>query len=265
MLIDGRKINQEIGEGLKAKIELKNIKPSLGILCVGEDKASLSFINVKKRFGERYGFAVNILNLKEDTGILEIKEHLEKLQSQNDGVIVQLPLPENLEVYTDEVLSCIKKDKDVDDLNVGNFKAPIVLALNKIMEYVETDTNDEFNFHQKVIGIVGLGQVVGLPIKTFLENNNYKIEIIEKGQHEKIKNCEVVISGVGIPDLIKSESIRPGSVLVDYGCSYVDGVATGDFDKKCFAVSSYYTPVPGCMGPLVVACLFENLLKAASN
>lgn len=131
------------------------------------------------------------------------------------------------------------------------------------MEFIETDTNDQFNFHEKVIGVVGLGQVVGLPVKTFLENNNYKIEIIEKGEHEKIKYCDVVVSGVGIPNLIKKEFIKPGSVLIDYGCSFVDGVAVGDFNKECYELSSYYTPVPGCMGPLVVACLFENLLNAS--
>lgn len=99
MLIDGKEINRKIGENLQAQI-LEKIgiakKPSLGILCVGEDKASLSFINVKKKFGEKYGFEVNILNLKEDVSISEIKEYLDNLQNQNDGVIVQLPLPEKL-------------------------------------------------------------------------------------------------------------------------------------------------------------------------
>jgi methylenetetrahydrofolate dehydrogenase (NADP+)/methenyltetrahydrofolate cyclohydrolase len=102
-----------------------------------------------------------------------------------------------------------------------------------------------------------------MPIKNFLEEENYNLEIIKKDEFEKIKTCDVVISGVGKPYLIEKKFIKPGSVLIDYGCSFVGGVACGDFDPECSTICSYFTPVPGCMGPLVVACLFENVLKSA--
>ena len=288
MQIDGRKINKEIGEKLKQEIEAKNIKPSLGILCVGDDKASLSFINVKKRFGEKYGFAVNILNLsprgERSDEVGEIKTNLIKMQSENDGVILQLPLPEKFKDYTEEILKVIEKEKDVDDLNEGNFEAPIVLALEKVLEEVEPHLASPINrggIVQLKFGIVGLGQVVGLPIKNYLENkikSNSKeigsLEIIGHGEFEKIKNCDVVISGVGSPNLITKEFIKQGSILIDYGCSYDSTSPSlslqrrrteqlfGDFDKSCYEKAAFYTPVPGCMGPLVVASLFENVYKA---
>ncbi len=279
MLIDGKKINREIGEFLKKEILEKfgeNKKPSLGILCVGNDPASLSFIKVKKKFGENYGFVVNILILSEQTSLEKIKEELLNLQKENDAVIVQLPLPEKLKENTEEILTLIVKEKDVDNLNDGNFEAPIVLALEKILEVVQPHLTSPINRggSSAKFGIVGLGQVVGLPIKHYLEKNrqknNWEIEIIKKGEEEKIKDCDVVISAVGKPFFIKKELIKEGSVLIDYGCSFVKDesgkeVACGDFDPECFDLASYYTPVPGCMGPLVVACLFENVLKASAR
>ncbi len=257
MLIDGKKINQQVGEKLLQEINKNNLRPSLGILCVGDDKASLSFINVKKKFGEKYGFIVNILNLNENSSLEEIKNSLENLQNENDAVIVQLPLPENLREYTEEILSFIKKEKDVDNLNEGNFTAPIVLALKKVLEEMK-----ETNYTKAKFAIVGLGQVVGIPIKKYLDENNFDVEVVGKGEYEKLQDCDVVISGVGVPFLIKENFIKTNAVLIDYGCSFVDGKACGDFDEACYKKSSYYTPVPGCMGPLVVASLFENVLES---
>lgn len=265
--IDGKFINQEIGSQLRFLIDSKNLKPSLGILCVGNDTASFSFIKVKKKFGEMFGFSVNILNLSEEISIEEIKDNLINLQNKNDAVIVQLPLPEKFKDNTESILGVLEKEKDVDDLNSGNFIAPIVLALNKVMEYIEANSLESFNFHDLKFGIVGLGQVVGLPIKEFLENNNYSVSVIKKDEHEKLLECDVVISGVGKPFLIKKEFIKEGSILIDYGCSFATDprgavVACGDFDPECLVKAKFYTPVPGCMGPLVVACLFENVLKS---
>jgi methylenetetrahydrofolate dehydrogenase (NADP+)/methenyltetrahydrofolate cyclohydrolase len=269
--IDGKKISEEIGQKLFLELQEKKIvgKISLGILCVGKDLASLTFINVKKKFGEKYGFQVNILQLPEPefykledyTGFKdEVVRQLRNLQSRNDAVIVQLPLPESLKIFTDEILSCVEKEKDVDNLNNGVFKAPIVLALENIFKEVGSISKE------KVIGIVGLGAVVGQPIYKYLESEGYKVMKISRSTFSYIHKCDVVISGVGSPFLIKKEDIKSGAVLIDYGCSYagIDGTQKmcGDFDSECFSKASFYTPVPGCMGPLVVASLFENVLKS---
>lgn len=270
--INGKKISAEIGQKLFAEIDNLNLpqKPSLGILCVGNDLASLTFINVKKKFGEKYGFVVNLEKLDFDNQKIisnedlvkfkdEIKNKLIELQTNNNAVILQLPLPENLKEFTSEILSVIEKEKDVDNLNDGNFEAPIVLALQKSLNI----TNE--NWFTKKFAIVGLGQVVGLPIKNFLDNNNIENIVIQRQDHEKIKEADIVISGVGLPHLIKKEFIKENSILIDYGCSYVDGIAYGDFDITCYENAKFYTPVPGCMGPLVVASLFENVLKTVNH
>jgi methylenetetrahydrofolate dehydrogenase (NADP+)/methenyltetrahydrofolate cyclohydrolase len=256
MQIDGKKINSQIGENLFKEIQDQNIKPSLGILCVGNDPASLSFISVKQKFGEKYGFDVSVVNLDVETAVETIKEKLVSMQTRNHAVILQLPLPEKFKNNTEEILKVIDRKKDVDDLNNGDFASPIVIALEKVLTEVGAD------FKHAKFAIVGLGQVVGVPIKEYLDGKNFQNIVIGRGEYEKLKDCDVVISGVGVPFLIKGEYVKQGAVLVDYGCSFVEGKACGDFDPDCFAKASHYTPVPGCMGPLVVACLFENVLKS---
>jgi methylenetetrahydrofolate dehydrogenase (NADP+)/methenyltetrahydrofolate cyclohydrolase len=263
--IDGKKISAEIGEKLFLELQEKNLvgRISLGILCVGDDPASKTFINVKKKFGEKYGFKVNVLSvdLPDLVNYTAFKNQvisdLKKMQEENNAVIVQLPLPAEIKEYTDEILKNILPEKDVDNLNDGNFTAPIVLALEKVLGQVGG------NLQTKVFGIVGLGQVVGMPIYNYLLEKKYNLLKITQENFTDIKKCDVVISGVGVPYLIKNEDIKDGAVLIDYGCSYADingqEKMCGDFDPECFAKSSFYTPVPGCMGPLVVASLFEKV------
>lgn len=263
--IDGKKISEEIGKKLLVEITEKKLQPSLGILCVGNDPASLTFINVKKRFGERYGFKVNVLNLDlpdlndytdfKNKVIIDLK----KLQEENGAVIVQLPLPENLKDFTEEILGHVEKEKDVDNLNNGKFIAPIVLALQKVLMEVGENLQD------KVFGIVGLGKVVGQPIYNHLISQNFNVAKIGRENFPEVKKCDVIISGVGQANLIKREDIKKESILIDYGCSLDNGKFCGDFDGSCYEKSKFYTPVPGCMGPLVVACLFSNVLQSVVN
>ena len=269
MLIDGKKINTEIGENLQKEISIKNILPSLGILCVGEDKASLSFINVKKKFGEKYGFVVNLYKINEGESKDLVIFKLQEIQKVNDAVIVQLPLPNNLKIYTEEILKNILPEKDVDNLNNGSFETPIILALEKSLSLTpalllrsECSLAKGEGEVPKTFGIIGLGQVVGMPVKEYLEKNNLNFKIIGHHNYEDLQSCDILVSGIGQPHSIKKEFIKDGVILIDYGCSYLDGVLCGDFNPECFEKASFYTPVPGGMGPIVVACLFENVLKS---
>lgn len=250
-IIDGRKINAEIGEELKAKIDILGKTPKLGILCVGEERASLSFINVKKKFGEKYGFEVNLYKMSENVSVNDIIENIKKIEEENNAVILQLPLPEQFKADTQNILDIINVQKDVDNLTGKNFyESPIIISLKKVLP-------EKF----EKVAIVGMGKVVGQPVKAYCEQNS--IEFVEVGadDFDKIKEGDVVVSAVGIPKLIKKEHIKPGSTLIDYGCSYFDNDLFGDFDESCYEVAHKYTPVPGGMGPIVVACLFENVLQ----
>ncbi len=252
MIIDGKKINEQIGLELQNKIHELKTQPHLGILCVGEDPASISYLKMKKEFGEKYGFIVNLNYLNENSSKDNIIEKLELMQTENDGVMLQLPLPKKLKNDTEEILESILEDKDVDVLTKKSiYTSPIVTSLLKVAK-----------LEDKKIAIVGLGRLVGLPIRDYLKKENLNFVEVLKGEYEKIKDCDIVISGVGKANVIGAEFIKDGSMLIDYGWDKIGGVLVGDFQKECYEKASSYTPVPGGMGPIVVACLFENVLKA---
>jgi methylenetetrahydrofolate dehydrogenase (NADP+)/methenyltetrahydrofolate cyclohydrolase len=120
----------------------------------------------------------------------------------------------------------------------------------------------------KKFAVVGLGRVVGLPLFQYLQEKKYSVEKVTRwGQFTNGKKYDVIISAAGSPMLIVGKEIKEDTILIDYGCSpyaTVNGVQKfcGDFDVSCYEKCKHYTPVPGCMGPLVVASLFENVLKS---
>ncbi len=251
-MIDGKKINEQIGEDLLAQTNKLQINPSLGILCVGDDKASLSFMNVKKKFGEKYGFTVSLYKLDENVSKKDILEKIDEMEENSNAVIVQLPLPEKFKEDTNEIVEKINVKKDADNLTGKHFyESPIILALQKVLP-------EKFS----KVAIVGMGKVVGIPVKEYCEAKNIEYVEVKKGEYEKIKDCDVVVSAVGVPHFIKKEYIMEGACLIDYGCSYKGDNLSGDFDPECFEIASKYTPVPGGMGPIVVSCLFLNVLKS---
>jgi methylenetetrahydrofolate dehydrogenase (NADP+)/methenyltetrahydrofolate cyclohydrolase len=266
--IDGNKINEEIAEELKNKFsdfkEKTGKEISLGILCVGDDKASHTFINVKKKFGEKVGIVVRIYLLDENVNLEEIKNKLTEIEKENDTAMIQLPLPEKLKIYTDQVLTYLQEEKDVDSLKENNqtFLPPIVFSFQKILE--KCGLNIKNNSEIKV-GIVGKGKVVGMPIKKFCLENNFQVVEIGRGEIEKAKGCDIVVSGVGNAKFIKKENIKENVILIDYGYAILNGKMCGDFDGDCYKKAGFYTTVPGGMGPVVVACLFLNVLKYLEN
>lgn len=257
MKIDGVRIKNEIGEKLQQEITERNLKPSLGILCVGHDPASHTFVNVKKKFGEKFGFVVDVVFLSEEVSLENVKENLKNIQDRNTSAILQLPLPEKFKNFTEEILEILEDKKDVDVLNPKNsfHTSPIIESFQKVIDISNTG-------NKRKIAIVGLGQVVGNPLKNYCLQNGYDVTEIKKDEYDNLKNADIIVSAVGSAKLIKKENIKDGSVLIDYGCSYVDGKAVGDFDQECFTKADFYTPVPGGMGPLVVACLFENVMNS---
>jgi methylenetetrahydrofolate dehydrogenase (NADP+)/methenyltetrahydrofolate cyclohydrolase len=259
--IDGKKVSVEIGQRLLAEIQAKNLHPSLGILCIGEDAISMSYKNGKEKFAITYGFEVVTERFTDEVSTEFIIEKLNKMQDAYDGVILQLPLPEKFKDDTDKILQTLRPEKDVDGSNPNNhnFVPPVVLAFQQALDIVSVD------LATIKIAVVGLGAVVGMPIADYCKNAGAEVIEVGLGEHEKIKEADVVVSGVGKPNVIKADTIKADSILIDYGYSYVDGKCTGDFEKECYEKCKYYTPVPGCMGPLDVAFLFQNVLKSVQD
>jgi methylenetetrahydrofolate dehydrogenase (NADP+)/methenyltetrahydrofolate cyclohydrolase len=281
MKIDGNRIKNEILANLESRIlKAKNITnrdPVLHIFVVGENPATLSFVKIKNKVADKIGVKFIVHKFEESISedflkekILEIQKnttgHERNLAKPNfaldniDGIIIQLPLP--VQINTDNVLNLISENLDIDMLSDASrkseyqksfFKSPIQKTLNKILEGENFET----------IGIVGMGKLIGQASFEYFKNLNKEIFIFEKGDSlENLKKCDVVVSGVGIPNLIIPDLVSPNKILIDFGYGNVNGKLTGDISVECYDFAKKYTTVPGGTGPIMVAFMFENLIES---
>ena len=275
MLIDSRQIAREIGDRIQSEIAIQNLNLTLLVVQVGEDPASTSFIKMKKAFAERVGIKVKLVELSEDGSTNDVKEIVADAGDNKEisGIIVQLPLPKSFN--TREILDLIPPNKDPDLLGSeaqARFAAgeseilpPVVAAVSQIFDnyQVATDLAD--------IAVVGYGQLVGQPVGKWLHNMGIDFALItsENENPEAIlSKADIIVSGVGKPGLIKPHMIKDDVVLIDAGTSEspeapvgpTNRGLVGDADPRCAEKASLMTPVPGGVGPIAVAKLFENLL-----
>ena len=271
MVVNGRKLADEILAGLKKEF-LKLPPLSAGAVLVGSNPASVSFLKQKSKTAEKIGvnfkifkFAANIT-----TGKL-LKEIAQLNKNKNiNGIIVQLPLPKHID--TEKILGAINPEKDMDALSPKpSVFAPTVEAVKFVFRKYRVSLKN------KNILIVGKGRLVGQPVYNWLINTNklssrasdrrlVGIVIIDIKDKNKLptlaKQADIIVSGFGKAVPIKGNMIKRGVILIDFGFSKKNGKICGDFHfNSCAKKAKLITPVPGGMGPIMVAMLFKNLFK----
>lgn len=261
MVIDGRKIAAEI----KAKLAVQaGVKPTLALVLVGEDPASATFVKVKKKFGEAIGTEVKIFEYEENISQPELEEVVTTLVNKSEitGIVVQLPLPTHLN--SDKILGLITPAKDVDALGQEpRVLSPVVGAVKEILD------RNKINLAGKKAVVIGRGKLVGQPVAIWLTQEGAEVKIADsKTQNlpELLAIADIIISGAGVPHFINPEMIKTGVILIDAATSDLpageagaNGKLAGDADPACADKCSIFTPVPGGVGPITVAKLFENL------
>ncbi|HEY9583266.1 MAG TPA: bifunctional 5,10-methylenetetrahydrofolate dehydrogenase/5,10-methenyltetrahydrofolate cyclohydrolase [Candidatus Paceibacterota bacterium] len=259
MLIDGRKIAENIASGLDGR------GLNLLVIQVGQDPATNSFIRMKKKFAERIGVQVVIEQLPEYTKTVELVWRVSEANRDKNiaGVIVQLPLPDHVDEKS--VLEAIKVNKDPDALSLSPLVLPpVVGAIAEIVERYGIELTE------LDVAVVGYGKLVGQPVCQWLRNYGVKY-VLATSETKNLKNilqsADVIISGAGVPGLIRPDMIKEGVVLIDAGTSEspdvpigVTGKLAGDCDPLCASKAHLMTPVPGGVGPIAVAMLFRNLI-----
>lgn len=261
MIINGRQIAEDIKQELKAELEGKNLV--LAVIWVGDDPATGKFVALKKKFGEAIGVEVRVLECGEEITEEELAEQMQKLADDSgvNGIIVQLPLPKQINVS--RILNLIPANKDVDALtDDASVLSPVTGAVKEIFERNNVDLNN------KRIVVVGKGKLVGRPTAIWLAQEGYEVEIVDRSTKDlagALLGAEVIISGVGEPGLIKPGFIQEGVVLIDAGTSESAGKLAGDADPACAEKCALFTPVPGGVGPITVAIIFKNLIQLATD
>ena len=274
MIIDGRKLAEEIKAELKAEVLGLNKKIRLAVVKVGGDKVTEKFLGEKKKFGSAVGIDVRIYELPENISTNQLREKLAEIVhiKENTGVIIQLPLPK--QINTQYILDGVIPEKDPDMLSsksIGLF----VSGRNKILppvvgaiKYIFDKNNVEVK--GKKVTVIGAGRLVGKPVATWLMNQSAAVTVIDKNTKDIskfTKDADIIISGVGKPNLITPDMVKDGVVAIDCGTSTGSSDAKserallGDFDPKVAEKASLFTPVPGGVGPLTVAMLFKNLVE----
>ncbi len=253
-------------------------------------RAAESFLKQKAKVADTLGVNFKIFRYNSKIKTEKLRKEILKInknqiksnypssrRSSVNGIIVQLPLPKHINI--EKILAAINPKKDIDALSAKPLVlAPTVEAVKFIFQkYLPTgDPNgDKINYKDKNILIVGRGRLVGQPIFNWLNANksyrqslrsNVKIKIINVKQKNKLPKlarwADIIISGVGKAGLVTGNMIKKGAILIDFGFDRQNGKIRGDFDfDSCVKKAKLITPVPGGMGPIMVAMLFKNLFK----
>ena len=274
VLIDGKKVSGEIRNRLADEIqELKKKTgktPGLATVLVGDDPASAVYVRNKNKICGELGFQSFEQKLSADTSEEKLLQLVGELNSNKDvhGILVQLPLPDQID--SEKILQAIDPKKDVDGfhpVNVGK------LVVGNALLTPCTPTGiiallDRYDIEisGKHAVIIGRSNIVGKPVSMLLLHRNATITICHsrtQNLEEVTRSADILVAAVGRANFVTDEMVSEGTVVIDVGINRVDGKLTGDVDFEPVSnKASHITPVPGGVGPMTIALLMENTLKA---
>lgn len=275
-ILDGKKLadllNVELREKINTSVEKTGVIPKLVTIIVGNNPSSKVYVNIKQKTCEKVGIKSIIRELNENIPLNQLIGEIIKYNNDPSihGILLQMPLPENLRAKTSEIVDYITPSKDVDGSNSAtkgklfNYEEELAPCTPKgiieLLEFYKVDLRG------KEVVIINRSNLVGKPLIFMLLKRNATVSICHtstKDIEKHIKNADILIVGVGKPMFITKDMIKEGVIIVDVGINRVDGKLCGDVDfegviDKC----SKITPSPGGVGPLTVAFLMQNTYLA---
>lgn len=274
-ILNGKEVSQRIREELKEevkKLQENGINPGLAVVIVGDDPASRVYVNSKKKACAELGIYSEEYALSGDTAESELLELVETLNKKQDisGILVQLPLPKH--INEENIINAIDPKKDVDAFHpvnvgkimIGNYDfLPCTPA--GVMELIKESGID---IAGKDCVVIGRSNIVGKPQSMLLLHQNATVTICHsktKNLREKVKAADIVVAAVGKPEIITGDMIKDGAVVIDVGINRLENkklvgdVKFEEAEKKAAAI----TPVPGGVGPMTIAMLMKNTVRAA--
>ena len=275
VMMNGKKIAKETREKLKIKcdeLKAKGINPKFAAIMVGNDNASQIYIRNKSKACEEIGIEFEEYLLSENIEQKELIEKIKELNNRKDihGILLQSPIPANLDI--NEAFRTIAPEKDVDGFNPLNIGK---LCLNQdtfvsctpygIMKLFEAYG---IELEGKDVTIVGRSNIVGKPLIQCCLRKNATVTVCHsktKDLKKHTKDADVVIMAIGKSKFLKADMIKEGAVVIDVGINRdSEGKITGDADfDNILSKASFITPVPGGVGPMTIAMLMNNIIKAA--
>ncbi|MBS0236325.1 MAG: bifunctional 5,10-methylenetetrahydrofolate dehydrogenase/5,10-methenyltetrahydrofolate cyclohydrolase [Proteobacteria bacterium] len=274
-IIDGsayaKQYLSQLADKVRAIKESLNLTPTLAVVLVGDNPASLVYVHNKIKRAQEIGIKVLFNHLPHDVSQEELTAKISDFSADSvvNGILLQLPLPPHLDANT--ALNMIDPNKDVDGfhhINVGK--------LNTGQQCLEPGTPTGVMLLIKhVLGtdlsglkavILGRSQIVGKPMASMLLRENCTVTVMHSHSRDLVaesQTADILISAVGKPHMVKANWIKPGALVIDVGIVRVDDVLYGDVDfEDILPIVGHITPVPGGVGPMTVACMLANTIKA---
>lgn len=265
-----KQVKANTAEQIQAYTAQGKRKPGLAVILVGMDPASQVYVNSKRKSCAEIGIESKSYDLPAETGEAELLAIIEQLNHDDsvDGILVQLPLPKQIDAT--KVTEAIVPHKDVDGFhpyNVGRLcqKIPTLRSCTPygVTKLLESTGVNLAGLHAVV---VGASNIVGRPMAMELLLAGCTVTVTHSRTKDlayHVSQADIVVAGVGKPNFVKGEWIKPGAIVIDVGINRVEGKLIGDVEYSAAeAKASFITPVPGGVGPMTVAMLMQNTLQA---
>jgi len=259
-ILSGKKVAEKILADLKSRLrrlKSKGITPGLAVILVGDDPASIKYVQKKQKMAENLGIDFHLYEMLPTVKEYQLIKLIRDLNQSKaiQGILVQLPLPKNLSIQ--KILDSINPKKDIDGLGSKSFYcSATATGIIKILEFYRIPIKN------KQTVILGKGILVGQPLAKIMSQKGAKVENldIKTFNVEKIRTADILVAATGQSDLIKAEMVKKGAVVIDCGAPNSE-VDFNKVKKKAKAI----TPVPGGVGPVTVVNLFANLIQAVEK
>ena len=271
LILDGKEVAQTSSESLITRVKKLNNygrPPKLVAILVGDDPASATYVTMKERACHSLGIETEIKRLKKDTSTTELQQIIKDLNDDQtvDGILLQHPVPKQIDEIKCFNTICIEKDVDgVTTEGFGNmamglnaFGSCTPLGIMRILDHYK------INLEGMNALVIGRSQILGKPMAAMLLNANATVTIAHsktKNLKNSLKEFDLVVVAVGVPKFVSANDLKEGSVLVDAG--YHPAQKCGDVDMTNISnIVSAYTPVPGGVGPMTINTLMMNTIEA---
>lgn len=287
-LIDGKQTAEDIKVEIAAEVAARKAAghktPHLAAILVGHDGGSETYVRNKVLACERVGFESTLLRYEDSITEAELLAKVAELNEdpQIDGFIVQLPLPDHID--TNKVIEAVRPDKDVDGfhpMNIGRMVAGLPALLPATPSgIVELLRRYELPTNGKHCVVIGRSNIVGTPVSILLAKNlepgNCTVTLCHSRTQnlpEITRTADILVAALGRPGFVTADMVKPGAVVIDVGTTRVEDASKkagwalrGDVNfKEVAPLTSYITPVPGGVGPMTIAMLLLNTLRAAKG
>lgn len=269
MILDGKKVANIRNELLKEKILKENLKLKTAIILVGDNPASLTYVNGKLKACSKVGIEANLISLPASITKEELTEEIAKLNNDLsvDGILLQLPLPNHLD--SKHFINLIEPNKDIDGfttINQGKLfqELPTISpatpqGIMNLLDYYKIDLTG------LDVLVIGRSQIVGLPVAKMILDRHATVTICHLQSRDwrvYSKNADLIVVAAGHPHLLTADLVKEGVIVIDVGINKIDGKIVGDVDfENVSKKAKYISPVPKGVGPMTINALLENIYK----